>query len=284
MSSVFLERPDLFKSTFIRPTAHRLGQAVLENGQIASTRDRYEPNIGVVVRTKNDSLGLTRILDNITHLSTSYEGRIDVAIVDTESKDKTLDYAKDFGAAIINLTQAEFTYPLSLNAGLEALADDVEATFLTVGHAQPSLPNTISAAAQHFIRPNVTGVYGRTLPHETASLTEKLFSPSSIGETKEIDQLQMGVLGATNAMIRNATWQARPFDESYQAGGEDSAWAKKALERGELIVYEPAASVHHSHGLNAINSINQWIHWNDVLSGPALFDYAAYIKRRPDMK
>ena len=50
-------------------------------------------------------------------------------------------------------------------------------------------------------------------------------------------------------MIRRDLWEALPFDETI-AGVEDRDWAKRVLGRGYRVVYEPAASVYHFHGIN----------------------------------
>lgn len=52
-----------------------------------------------------------------------------------------------------------------------------------------------------------------------------------------------------NSMIRRNTWEKIPFSEQIH-GVEDQDWANKVLQRGNLIVYEPTASVYHHHGIH----------------------------------
>jgi hypothetical protein len=50
-------------------------------------------------------------------------------------------------------------------------------------------------------------------------------------------------------MIRRDVWEKIPFDEKI-TNIEDRLWAKEALQAGYQIIYEPAASVFHYHGIH----------------------------------
>ena len=280
-----LERPELFNQSLFQPFAASLGALILENAQLAEASS-FQPNISILVRTKNDEVGLTRIFQHVYRQRQTYSGRIDAIVVDTESQDSTRDIAQDFGALVVPITQEEFSYPKGINSGMSEVRDDSIATFITVGHAQPVVSNCLQAAARHFERDAVTGVYGSAIPHENASIGEKiLFSNRSKAKNGVHSVLKsgMGVFGATNCMVRMETWHSRPFDEAYAAGGEDTAWAKDALRSGEEIVYDPAVNVHHTHGLGPINLYRQFVHWSQVVKGPRDFSNKGISARRPDL-
>src|SRR5688500_16497293 len=92
MSEVYLERPELFEQTASQPSIAELGRLLLASGQ-AVEADSYQPNVAVLVRTKNDELGLERVMQQVARQQESYDGRIDVVVIDTESEDKTQDVA-----------------------------------------------------------------------------------------------------------------------------------------------------------------------------------------------
>ena len=258
-------------------------QSTLARHADSATYD-YQPNIAVLIRTRNNASTLPFILDHVAQLKQNYQGRVDTLLVDTESTDMTVQHAKAFGATVIPLEQNTFTYPGSLNIGLAAVKDDVEATFLTVGHARPIASVAIAAAVQPFADLRVSGVYGTTAPNFNASLTEKLFFRPHFTSRREADDpYAMGLFGATNAMIRMDTWQCHPFDEAYAGGGEDTAWARSAIERDEAIVFEPLASVYHSHGVSPVNALRQWMHWQKVRRMATAFDSEKLFARRPDL-
>lgn len=233
---------------------------------------KYEPTTAIIVRSKNDQQYISRLLDVIKKARETYSGRIDMVFVDTESHDATPDHARQFGASVVSISQNKFTYPKSLNIGLSSIAEDVEAAFLTVGHAVPTSSNFIKSGVRHFKDPKVSGVYGITVPDDTASRTEKLFAAHYKNEVRNISHVSMGVFGATNAMIRMAAWREHPFDETFAGGGEDTEWARQALKRGESIIFESGLNVRHSHGLGPIGSVRQWLHWRKVFRGPTALE------------
>lgn len=285
MSEHYITRPDLFTPTIIHPFKPLLG-AKYEKLASGVEANAHQPNIAVIARTKNDLKGLQKIVENIVWQREHYAGRIDLIVVDTESTDGTVEFATESLATIVTMKQSEFNYPKGLNIGLEAVEDDVEAAFLTVGHAQMVLKNGLFAAASHFVDASVTGVYGETIPSEDVSIWDSL-STSYLGllahSSKQITEVKTGVMGANGAMVRMSTWKERPFSEDYAGGGEDTHWARLAFQNNEKIIFDPAVAVHHSHRLSFINHMRQVHHWFTVVDQPTAFDSEAVFKRRPDL-
>jgi GT2 family glycosyltransferase len=277
---VRLTKPDIFK-----PLHRRTASALLKKGWAAAADNTYQPNIGVLIRTKNDAGNIPIWFKHIEQARQQYKGRIDVVVVDTDSTDNTLQLAKDFGATIVALRQAEFNYPLSINRGLATLAADIEAAFITVGHALPALSNCLQAAVRHFASSKVVGAYSPIIPNENASRSEgwlfwytrPLRKPAHL-----ISRIGLGVMGATNCMVRMAAWRKHPFDEAYAMGGEDTAWARWAMQQSYSIMVEPAMTVHHSHRLGPINLWRQQKHWRQIMK-PLPFDQTDIHRRRPDL-
>jgi glycosyltransferase involved in cell wall biosynthesis len=285
MNDVHLERPDIFAPKLFYQSGNKISQLLSHAGDAASG-NTYRPNIAVLIRTKNDSLGLQRWLEHIARARERYVGRIDVVVVDTESSDTTLQLARDFGAKVVPVVQEGFSYPKTMNLGLEAVAHDVEVAFITVGHAQPVLSNCLDAGVRHFKDTKVVGVYGNAIIHENASFWERRFfmrPQSTMANASVVTEPRLGVMGATNCLIRMSTWRKYRLDERYSAGGEDTAWAWDALQRGEVIIYDPAVSVHHSHHLTFLNLYRQRVHWGQILKAPQAFSEEEMRRRRPDL-
>lgn len=286
---VRLERPDLFD---IRTNlfGRRLRRILLKRGKEAQPGLDYQPNITVLIRTKNDKAGLARILNHIKHQRKTYAGRIDLIVVDTESIDGTVELAKKTGATVVKILQKDFTYPKSLNMGLAKAKPDCVAAFLSVGHAQPALNICLPAAARHFKDPNIVGVYGPTLPNQNASLWEQLmvglvaiFITRYTKPAHKMAKPHPGIMQAAGGMYRLETWRAHPFDEAYAHGGEDSAWAKWALKQDFGIVCDLAMSVHHSHGLGLVKLLTQIKNWMYMYKNPGEFNHQKLAKFRPDL-
>lgn len=100
--------------------------------QIASlTAHLPDPNVSVVIRSRNDSAYIGQLLADIR--AQDFRGRIEIILVDTASTDQTVALARTQGAKVISLTQAEFTYPRALNLGFEAATHPYVITL--VGHS-----------------------------------------------------------------------------------------------------------------------------------------------------
>lgn len=287
MSVVELERPDLLHVTPLKPLAGWVGRSLLRRGEEAAAMSDSQPNIAVIVRTKNDRAGLARILDHVDREQRDYNGRIDVVVVDTESRDGTPQLAKEFGAKVVHMTQKTFTYPRSVNLGLQAVSPDVGASFITVGHAQPALSNSLAAGARHFENERVAGVFSVNLPSESGNWLNQLsvnyFGFALKKTAHPIDMFYPGALANTGSMIRMDLWRERPYNDAYAGGGEDQDWGKWALAEGHELIYEPAMAVHHGHPLNLLNDWRQRQHWKEVYINPTQFDQEALSRRRPDL-
>lgn len=289
-----MERPDLFKPFWSYFLARRMKRILLKRGQEASVNLDYQPNISVLIRTKNDHTGLQKILAHIEHQKKSYSGRIDLIVVDTESIDGTLELAKKSDAAVVKILQKDFSYPKSINLGLAKAKSDCVAAFISVGHAQPALNICLEAGVRHFKDSRVVGVYSGTLPNDNASFWEKMLFGFAIGfgeivtgryrqKAHQVAKPHLGIMGATGCMVRLKTWRSHSFDEAYGHGGEDSAWAIWALGQGFKIFHEPAMAVHHTHGLGPINLLRQIKSWMRLYRGRGQFNQQALAKFRPDL-
>src|SRR5580698_5324818 len=223
---------------------------------------RSDPNVSLVVRVFNEAAKLEKLFEDID--KQIYGGEVQVIIVDNCSRDKSVEVAKCHGAEVVMLPRSEFTYPRSMNVGVEAAGHDL--VFLTVAHVRLSNTHNLHAGARHFNRnDNTAGAFGTCLPAEAASYLERW---SAAGDptlflarpAKAIKKCGLGTLGATGAMISKRVWtELGCFDERYQAGGEDTALAKSMLKAGYRVVQEPAMTVHHSHGLGFRDSVKQYI-------------------------
>jgi GT2 family glycosyltransferase len=247
---------------------------------------RSDPNVSLVVRVFNEATKLEKLFEDIH--KQFYCGEVQVIVVDNCSRDRSVEVAKCHGAEVVMLPRSEFTYPRSMNMGVEAASNDL--VFLTVAHAQLSNTYNLHAAARHFNRDgNTAGAFGTCLPGEGASYLERWTAAGDptlflARPAKPIKKCDLGALGATGAMISKRVWtELGRFDERYQAGGEDTAMAKSMLKAGYRVVQEPAMTVHHSHGLGFKDTVKQYM--NQIATrAPRPFDEQRLMARRPDLR
>jgi GT2 family glycosyltransferase len=263
--------------------------AKLLNQRISDTLvddPRSDPNVSVVVRVFDEAAKLEKLFEDID--KQLYSGEVEVIVVDNCSRDRSAEVAKSHGAEVVTLPRSEFTYPRSMNMGVEAASNDL--VFLTVAHVRLSNTHNLHAGARHFNRnDNTAGAFGTCLPAEGASYLERWAAAGDptlflARPAKPIKKCGLGALGATGAMISKRVWtELGRFDERYQAGGEDTALAKLMLKAGYRVVQEPAMTVHHSHGLGFKDSVKQYI--NQLATrAPRQLDEQRLMARRPDLR
>lgn len=260
---------------FLRARARRVEDA---------TRDLSDPNISVVIRTRNDIKYIGSLLDDIE--AQIFSGKIEIILVDTESSDGTAELAKKRGARVINIRQKNFNYPKSLNIGYEAAKYPYVASLS--GHSNLGSRYFFKSLTYWAERPKFGGLYCTPLINQNASFVERWASATGIThrfkEAEVISKPHMGFLSATGSIVSKKVWrELGGYDERYANGGEDTELGRKMLEYGYMVVREPLLTVLHSHGLGLFNSLKQFAHWYQIYKNPLPFDQNGILKRRPDL-
>jgi len=254
MSNFSLQLSDQFRA---HPQAKKQLVKLLHKGQSELVKDSADQPISIVIRVRNEAATLKALLASIQ--GQTYTQPIQIIVVDNESTDDSVQIAKQHGATVVTLKKAEFTYPKSMNLGA---AQAIHPLLLEmVGHALPAHNYWLRAGVRHFADTKVAGTYGCPVANNRTRWLDGLFRYIELRwyrpYTAKITKTRTSVLGAHNCIIRTVLWQQHPFDERYEAGGEDTAWANWALERGLVIIRDPIFSVHHSHGQKTLGFIKQ---------------------------
>jgi glycosyltransferase involved in cell wall biosynthesis len=243
--------------------------------KISLTGDLMVPDVSIVIRAYNEAGPLRRLLEWTRRQE--FEGAVEVIVVDNGSTDGTAAVAREFGARVVTLPQGEFSYPKSLNLGVEAARAPV--VVCLVAHAYPDTTDWLARGLRHFADRRVAGVYSYTKAHAGAPLWDWLVHGPGYVWSRWRGPVAMrhvwpGTFGATNLALRRALWEERDFDERYGAGGEDSAWAAWAMARGYKIIRDPAFVVRHSHYLQSWGQVwRQIVVWLKT-GKPRRFDQA----------
>ncbi len=289
MSKDVLLYPELIRQTPVigRTIEKKFRKRVDEAVRDPLVRDVYgaprSPEVSVVLRTLNEKMPLYWLLDDLDQQENA--ARTEVIVIDNESTDGTADIARQFGATVIELAREDFNYPRSMNAGVEAASNNL--VFMSIGHAKLSNRFLLAGAARHFSESDMGGVFSHTFlginPSRTESLAYMADELGSLRPAHKVAKAGMGVLGATNCMIKKDVWEALGgFDEAHAMGGEDGAFAKRMLEEGLSIMQDPVIAVHHSHGLGPINFARQVRRWRKS-ANPHPIDLKSVARSRPDI-
>lgn len=240
--------------------------------------------ISLVIRTLNEADNLALLLDDLNDQTLS-ASEVEVVVVDNESTDGTQKVAQKYGCKVVTLPREEFTFPRSMNLGVESASH--EAVFLTVGHARLLHATCLDVVAQTFEDPKVAGVYSPVIPLIGSSWLEKIFYYPNYLQARlrgpyRIRMMTMGVMGATNCAVRRSLWLEHRFDESFECGGEDGEWTKWVIDQGYEISCDWRVSVRHSHQLNLAGLKAQLGYWGQ-LGKPSKFD-RNQLSFRKDLK
>ncbi len=200
-----------------------------------------KPLASIIIRAYNEEKAIRKCLNAVFNQKTDFP--FEAIIVDSGSKDKTLEIASKFPAKIIRIKRNGFTYGKALNIGCEA-AKGKYLVFLSA-HAIPADKSWLKALIDNFNNSKIAGVYGKQIPAKDCNPLAKR-QMEAHWKTKKKIQSKNSFFANPNSVIREKLWQEIKFNTKL-TGSEDHEWAKRAQAKGYLIIYEPRATVIHSH-------------------------------------
>lgn len=243
--------------------------------------------LSVVIRAWNEAAALELLLSQLRAQEYPQE-LVELIVVDNGSTDQTKQITARFGAKHLFLAQKDFSYPKSLNIGVNASTSSL--ILLISAHGLPMNTHWLRTAASYFDEtsdPLLAGMYGVNVPGKSASVAEKLlmwpdYWRRCLQGIRHVKTVHPGIFNATNCAFRKKLFEIHPFDERFGAGGEDYEWAKWALEAGYYFILDPSFSVRHSHGLGFSMLLKQQQYWKKLTKQQA-FSHQA-LEYRSDLK
>jgi rhamnosyltransferase len=207
--------------------------------------------ISVVIPVKNGGVDLVRCLSAIE--GQQVDDEVEVVVVDSGSEDGSVDLARGSGARVYEIPPSEFHHGRTRNFGArEARGDVLVFTSQDAYAANDSWLATLSDPLRS--DGTVAGVYGRQLPHDTATPPERYFLDFLYGPRRRVQRIgqaddlafESTLFSNVNSAMARSTWVEFPFAEDIVMS-EDQEWSRRVLLAGRAVVYEPDAAVYHSH-------------------------------------
>jgi glycosyltransferase involved in cell wall biosynthesis len=204
----------------------------------------------ILLLTKNEAQNIGACLEAIYAQKDAPE--FEVVVVDSGSTDETIEIARRYPVRLEKIRPEEFHHARTRNLAAE-LALGQYLVYLAAD-ALPASSEWLEALLGNFSDPGVAAVYGRHLPKPGSTLERKDTLDAVYGEEKLVkDPLRGQETGyryfhfsTVNAAIRKDAWEKTGFPEDLKCF-EDLGIAKRMLDGGAKIVYEPKAAVFHSH-------------------------------------
>jgi rhamnosyltransferase len=197
-------------------------------------------NCSIVIRAYNEDKHLARLLEGIQQQTVK---DVDVILVDSGSTDSTVAIARSYGARVVSIPSAEFTFGRSLNLGIQAAK--YELVVIASAHVYPVYPDWLETLLGPFQADSVALTYGKQRGYAGSKYSEHQIFHQWYPDLGKPYQ-ETAFCNNANAAIRKSLWQNHPYDETL-TGLEDLAWAKWAKEQGYAIAYVAEAEIIHVH-------------------------------------
>ena len=199
--------------------------------------------VSIIIRTYNEEKYLEDLLERI---SNQYYKDYEVILVDSGSKDNTLNIAKKFDFVnIINIKKEDFTFGHSLNVGIKKSKGNY--CVMISGHCLPKDTAWLETLIDPFKDKKVGIVYGKQIGYTTTKFSEHQIFKSWFPDEKKEKQLTPFCNNA-NSAIRKSLWKKLGGYDEKVSGLEDVLIATKMLKETDMYLsYQPLSSVYHIH-------------------------------------
>jgi glycosyltransferase involved in cell wall biosynthesis len=186
--------------------------------------------ISVVIRTRDSARTLERVILGLSRA----EGD-EVIVVDSGSRDATLDIARKHGAIIVP-APGPFNYSKSLNLGFAAAKNPW--VLVLSSHSIPLGSDFLGVHRREiacFPEDVIVGYAPSTI---TGQINPQLGEQTRFYAKEAFEQVCWLFVGNGNTIYRLGAWQELPFDEKLRTA-EDKLWLKEMVSRGHRFAYVP---------------------------------------------
>jgi glycosyltransferase involved in cell wall biosynthesis len=198
------------------------------------------PSVGIVIRTLNEAEHLGRLFTGIEQQTLKPE---QVVVVDSGSRDTTVDIARGHGAEVVTIEPQDFSFGRSLNDGCAALDTDV--IVIVSAHTYPVRDSWLRLLAEPFTDEAVAVAYGRQVGDVRTTFSELRLMQRWF-PAQSTPRQSHPFCNNANAAVRRSDWERLRYDEDL-TGLEDLDFARRALAEGRALSYVASASVVHVH-------------------------------------
>jgi glycosyltransferase involved in cell wall biosynthesis len=194
------------------------------------------PAASVIVRCRDKEGTIVAALDSLRAQTVVPE----IIVVDSGSRDRTLELAEPRADRIIEIPPETFTYGRALNVGARAAQGPVH--FALSAHCVVPRADWVERAVAHYARADVAATNGRRAVVHGREISGPFYA------TLEDAMRDLYYWGFSNhaSSWRAATWEEFPFEERL-GYAEDREWSLRVLAAGWTIVFDEELFVDQSH-------------------------------------
>ncbi|KML68255.1 glycosyltransferase family 2 protein [Pectobacterium peruviense] len=188
-----------------------------------------------------------------------------VHVIDSGSKDNTLDVASDYGFKVTEIESKDFNHGSTRNLAVNHNSKDFDVIIFLTQDAIPE-PNFIDTIISAFDDEDVVCAYGRQLPHIDATpIAEhaRYFNYPEKSHTCSFSDIP--IMGIKTAFMSNSfsAYRVSVFEKlsgfpTNTILGEDMHFAARAILSGYKIAYVSDATVRHSHNYSLFQEFKRY--------------------------
>ncbi|POE03294.1 glycosyltransferase family 2 protein [Pectobacterium odoriferum] len=188
-----------------------------------------------------------------------------VHVIDSGSKDNTLDVAFDYGFRVTEIESKDFNHGGTRNLAVKHNGKDFDVIIFLTQDAIPE-PNFIDTIISAFDDEDVACAYGRQLPHIDATPIAEHARYFNYPEKSHICSFSdIPIMGIKTAFMSNSfsAYRVSVFDKlsgfpTNTILGEDMHFAARAILSGYKIAYVSDATVRHSHNYSLLQEFKRY--------------------------
>ena len=174
----------------------------------------------------------------------------EIIVIDSGSTDNTIDIIKKYPSVhLVQIKPEDFGHGKTRNLGAEMTKGNY-IVFLNADAIPMNAHWLTSLVEPLTVNQNLAGVYSRHIPREDCFLYMVRDLRTSMPDQRifrtKVGKMDFLLFSTVSAAMRKETWRQLPFDNDIIIA-EDQDWAKKVLDKGFAILYEPVSMVRHSH-------------------------------------
>lgn len=197
-------------------------------------------SVSVIIRCYNEEKHLGRLLSGIRDQSVD---NIEIIVVDSGSSDASPSIAEHYGARVLHIPMAEFSFGRSLNLGCQIAHGDI--LVAVSAHCYPVYGDWLEHLVAPFSDPKVAMAYGMQRGNGSNHFSEHRIFHQWFGDESNFIQSTPFANNA-NSAFRRDVWKQVPFNETL-TGLEDLDFAQRLMRKGHRIAYVAEATVIHVH-------------------------------------
>lgn len=212
--------------------------------------EKTKIDVSIIIPARNEERNIGACFDAILKQETGF--KLEIIVIDSGSNDRTIEIIKRYpGIDLITIEPGEFGHGKTRNLGAGRAQGDI-IVFLNAD-AIPVDSNWLNPLAHHFRDKKdkkIAGVYSRQIPktgcHLYMARDIRRSMPAGGHVKSEYGKFDFMIFSTVSCAVSREIWKKIPFEDTIEIA-EDQDWAKRVLQNGYHIIYEPGSMVYHSH-------------------------------------